>query len=115
MVIQLIPQLGFGWAMRICAFLILAMLIFANLTVRSRIAPNKRPFSPMAFLRPLVEPTFALLTAAIFFFYWGMFIPIIFIVSEARFRGMSEHMANYLVPIMNATRSVIQSECITPC
>jgi predicted MFS family arabinose efflux permease len=104
MVIQLIPQVGFGWAMRICAFLILALLLFANWTVRSRFTPNKRPFSPMAFLRPLTEPTFALLTAAIFFFYWGMFIPIIFIVSIARFRGISAHMSNYLVPILNATR-----------
>lgn len=69
MVIKLIPQVGFGWAMRTCAFLIFALLIFANLTVRSRIAPTSRPFSLIAFVRPLKEPTFALLTAAIFFFY----------------------------------------------
>jgi hypothetical protein len=69
MVVHLIPEVGFGWALRICAFLILALLIFANLTVRSRIAPTKRPFSPMAFIRPLKEPTFLLLTGAIFFFY----------------------------------------------
>jgi hypothetical protein len=69
MVVKLIPEVGFGWAMRICAFLILALLIFANLTVRSRIAPTRRPFSPVAFIRPLKEPTFVLLTGAIFFFY----------------------------------------------
>ncbi|KAL1971167.1 hypothetical protein VTN77DRAFT_119 [Rasamsonia byssochlamydoides] len=69
MLIHLIPEVGFGWAMRTCAFLILALLIFANLTVRARTAPVKRPFSLMAFVRPLGEPTFALLTAAIFFFY----------------------------------------------
>lgn len=101
MVIKLIPEVGFGWAMRICAFLILALLIFANLTLRSRIAPTKRPFEPMAFIRPLKEPRFALLTGAIFFFYWGMFIPFTFIVVEARSHGMSDRMANYLVPILN--------------
>ncbi|MCJ1428107.1 hypothetical protein MMC29_006015 [Sticta canariensis] len=101
MVVHLIPEVGFGWAMRICAFLILALLIFANLTVRSRIAPTKRPFDPMAFVRPLSEPTFLLLTGAIFFFYWGMFIPFTFIVEEARSHGMSEQLANYLVPILN--------------
>ena len=69
MVVKLIPEVGFGWAMRICAFLILALLVFANLTVRSRIAPTNRPFEIMAFVRPLKEPTFALLTGAIFFFY----------------------------------------------
>lgn len=120
MVIKLIPEVGFGWAMRICAFLILALLIFANLTVRSRIAPTKRPFKPMAFITPLKEPPFALLTGAIFFFYCklpfqssckleltiagGMFIPFTFIVVEAQSHGMSNRLANYLVPILNGAR-----------
>jgi hypothetical protein len=69
MVVHLVQEVGFGWAMRICAFLILALLIFANLTVRSRIAPTKRPVSLMAFIRPLKEPTFLLLTGATFFFF----------------------------------------------
>ena len=73
MVVKLIPEVGFGWAMRICAFLILALMIFANLTVRSRIAPTKRPFSVLAFIRPLKEPTFVLLTGAIFFFYCTLY------------------------------------------
>ncbi|KAB5566226.1 major facilitator superfamily transporter [Coniochaeta sp. 2T2.1] len=101
MLIKLIPQVGFGWAIRICAFLILALLIWANLAVRSRIPPTRRPFQLMAFVKPLTELPFALLTAAIFFFYWGMFIPMTFIVVEARTQGMSDHLANYLVPILN--------------
>jgi len=106
MVTQLLPQVGFGWTMRICAFLILALLIFSNLTIKSRLPPSKRPFVLYAFFRPLKERTFALLSAAIFFYWWGMFIPIIFLVSDARNRGMSEHLSRYLVPIMNATRYV---------
>jgi predicted small integral membrane protein len=74
MVVHLIPEIGFGWTMRTCAFLILALLLFANLTVTSRIRPTRRPFSVMAFIRPLKEPSFALLTSAIFLFYWGMFV-----------------------------------------
>lgn len=101
MIIHLIPEVGFGWTMRICAFLILALLTFANLTVRSRIPPTKRPFSAMAFIRPLKVPSFALLSAAVFFFYWGMFIPFTFIVEEAQSHGMSLRLANYLVPILN--------------
>ena len=68
MVDRLITEVGFGWAMRTCAFLILALLIFANMTVRSRIQPTKRPFDPQVFVRPLKEPTFLLLVAAMFFF-----------------------------------------------
>ncbi|KAI1372124.1 MFS general substrate transporter [Hypoxylon crocopeplum] len=101
MLINLIPKVGFGWAVRCCAFLILVLLVFSNLTVRSRFPPKKRPFVAKAFLLPLTERPFALLTAAIFFFYWGMFIPITFIVVEARAQGMSSHLADYLVPILN--------------
>lgn len=35
MVVHLIPEVGVGWAMRICAFLILVMLVFADFTLRS--------------------------------------------------------------------------------
>lgn len=38
-----------------------------------------------------------------------MFIPITFIVVEARSHGMSDRLANYLVPILNAARSVLST------
>ena len=104
MVVHLIPEVGFGWAMRICAFLILALLIFANLTVKSRIKPTSRPFSLTTFVSPLKELTFVGLAAAVFMFFWGMFIPFTFIVVEAQAKGMSPYMANYLVPILNGAR-----------
>ena len=34
----------------------------------------------------------------------GMFIPFTFIVEEARSHGMSDRLANYLVPILNGAR-----------
>ena len=37
----------------------------------------------------------------------GMFIPFTFIVEEALSHGMSLRLANYLVPILNAARSVL--------
>lgn len=37
----------------------------------------------------------------------GMFIPFTFIVVEAQSHGMSLRLANYLVPILNAARSVL--------
>ena len=36
----------------------------------------------------------------------GMFIPFTFIVVEAQSHGMSSRLANYLVPVLNAARSV---------
>ena len=69
MLIRLIPDIGFGWAIRTCAFLIFALLIWANLAVRSRIPPTKRRYRLKDFITPLGELPFALLTGAIFFFY----------------------------------------------
>lgn len=69
MLIHLIPEVGFGWAIRICGFLILVLLIFANIVVRSRIPPTKRKFHPIQFVRPLGEIPFMLLALAFFFYF----------------------------------------------
>jgi flagellar biosynthesis protein FlhB len=69
MLIHLIPEVGFAWAMRTCSFLILTLLVFANLAVRSRTPPTKRLFQVMALIRPFKELTFVLLTSSIFFFF----------------------------------------------
>jgi hypothetical protein len=61
MVSRLVVEVIFGWTMRICAFLILRLLIFANLFIKSRIPPYPKPVKLMVFITPLTEPTFALL------------------------------------------------------
>lgn len=61
MVHKLIPKVGFPWTMRICAFMILGLLIIANLLIRSRIPPFPKPVKFMDFARPLTELRFSLL------------------------------------------------------
>ena len=99
---RMIPRQGFPWAMRTCAFLVLALGIFANFTVRSRVPPMKRKFEFMAFVRPFKEVPFLLVTIATFLFYYGMFVPFSFIVADAVANGMSLTLAEYLVSILNA-------------
>lgn len=70
MVARLVGEVGFAWTMRICAFLILALLIVANLFIKSRIPPFPKPVKLMDFIKPLTEPTFALLTIV-----WPPFLP----------------------------------------
>ncbi|KAF2759552.1 major facilitator superfamily transporter, partial [Pseudovirgaria hyperparasitica] len=101
MVTKLIPQIGYAWTMRTIGFTILGLLVFSNLTVRSRLPPNKRPFALSNYIAPFKQPGFCVLTAAVFFFYWGMFTPFVFIVSEARSFGMDAQLAQYLVAILN--------------
>ena len=43
MVIHLLPKVGFGWTMRICAFFILGLLIIRSLTVSSDLQHDPNP------------------------------------------------------------------------
>lgn len=69
MVQHLLRQVGFGWTMRICAFMILGLLVIANLAISSNFAHRPRPFSVMHYLGPLRELNFGILCAASFFMY----------------------------------------------
>lgn len=102
MVQRLIPQIGFGWAMRSVAFLFLGLLIIANLTIKSRVPPARRPFHWMELVNPFTERPFMLLALAAFFTYIGGFLPFNFIIIEGQSIGMSTNLAGYLVPILNA-------------
>lgn len=103
---HLIPEVGYGWALRISAFLILALLVFGNLTVRSRFAPSPKPLKLYQYLKPLTETPYLLTTIASFLFYLGLFLPINYIQVQSTEYGMSTHLASYMIPILNAARYV---------
>ncbi|KAK5377550.1 hypothetical protein LTR20_002011 [Exophiala xenobiotica] len=102
MVERLIPQVGFGWTMRICAFLILGLGTIACLTVVSRIPPRPKPVKAMDFFRPFTEPTFAILAFGTFLTWLGLFVPFTFIILASRAHHVPNSLATYLVAIMNA-------------
>lgn len=102
MVQKLLPRIGFGWSMRSVAFLILGLLIFGNLTVRSRLPPMRRPIRLMDFLTPFTEVPFLLLAISSFFIYIGGFLPFNFLIVQGQASGMSLDLAQYLIPILNA-------------
>ncbi|KAL2863151.1 putative MFS monocarboxylate transporter (Mct) [Aspergillus lucknowensis] len=99
---HLITDVGFAWAIRIAAFLILAMLIFGNLTVRSRIKPFPKNLRLIDYLKPLRERVYLLTSIGSFVFYLGMFLPINYIQVQATAYGMRPDLGNYLIPILNA-------------
>ncbi|KAF4458508.1 major facilitator superfamily transporter, partial [Fusarium albosuccineum] len=102
MVTHLIRTVGYGWAMRICAFLILALLIIANLTVRARHPSRPQKVSGARMRKPFTEADFLLLTAGFFCFTFGNFVPINYLPTQARAAGMDENLVQYLIPILNA-------------
>jgi len=101
---RLIPRVGFGWTMRISAFLILGLLVLAFGTIESRLPPKKRNWELKVFAEPWKDVRFILTTAASFFFFMGVFIPINFIEVMAAASGMSHQLATYLISILNAAR-----------
>ncbi|KAF1832297.1 monocarboxylate permease-like protein [Decorospora gaudefroyi] len=101
MVTHLIPSIGFGWAMRSTAFLLLGLLVIANIILKSRLPPPKRAFQPKEFVKPFTELPFRLLALCAFFTYLGGFLPITFLIVQAREVGMSEELSSYLIPLFN--------------
>jgi MFS family permease len=99
---NLIPQIGFPWTMRVCGFIVLGLLVFASSTVRSRIPPSPRPFNVLDFFKPFAEPTFATMSVGNFFGFLALFIPFNYITLSALSLGMSVHLSNYLLSILNA-------------
>ena len=104
MIDRLIPRVGFAWSMRSAAFMIFGLMIIANLTVNSRLEPRPSPFVVMEFIRPLKEPPFLFTALASFFFFFGTFLPVNFIILQAQAEGMCAQLANYLLAILNAAR-----------
>ncbi|KAI1609011.1 MFS transporter, MCP family, solute carrier family 16, member 10 [Exophiala viscosa] len=100
---RMIPKVGFGWTMRTCAFLILGLMIVANLTIASRIPPRRTPVRPKDFVKPFGESRFSILALGTFFTWLGLFIPFTFIILAGEAHGVPSSLAQYLVPILNAS------------
>lgn len=101
---RMINSVGFPWAIRAVAFLMLGLCGMAALTVRSRLPPRPRPLVIGEYLAGFREPTFALIILGNFMFFFGLFLPFTYIILEAQQEGMSPTLVPYLLPIINAAR-----------
>ncbi|GFP60200.1 hypothetical protein ACSS6W_007627 [Trichoderma asperelloides] len=102
MVTRLIKEVGFGWAMRICAFLILGLLVVAILTVDAFNPPKFQPITVKRMVAPFTEVQFACVCMGLLLFTFGLYVPINFISVEAAAGGADPNLVLYLVPILNA-------------
>lgn len=104
MLSRLLPRIGFGWSLRIPAFIVLALLVIANLTIRSRVAPVPRPVKLNDYIGPFSELPFVLLALAAFCGFFAMFVPINYVILEAQEDGVDRELASYLLAVLNAAR-----------
>jgi hypothetical protein len=103
------PSLRYPWAMRIAAFLVLALQIVAIFTLRPRTAPapKKTPAAtPVATLAaPFREVPFVVMLLGMFILMYGIFIPVNYLALQALEQAhVSESMSLYLVSIFNGAR-----------
>lgn len=98
---NLFVQVGFGWGVRIAAFIMLPLLAAACLTVR---APNEtcKVSSPKPDFRILQNPVIIFLACGIFLIYLGLFSPFFYITSWTLEQGLDADMAFYMISIINA-------------
>ncbi|KAM0190467.1 hypothetical protein ACHAPC_002633 [Botrytis cinerea] len=88
MVNKLTVEVGFAWTMRICAFLILFLMVIANLTLKSRLHHQPKKINVHQFIQPLKEIPFLLVITSSFLFFLGVFLPFNYIVQMAVRNGI---------------------------
>ncbi|KAH7309110.1 riboflavin transporter MCH5 [Stachybotrys elegans] len=100
-VLQLAPRIGFGWTLRVIAFISIGLLIVANPTPRKRLPNNKRGGSLFDFAS-LKELHFGITTIAVWLIEFAVFVPYTYIVSYALQNGFPMERAYVLNALLNA-------------
>lgn len=98
---RLQPKIGFPWATRVIAFLMLGMLLVCIAVMRVRVLPpSKRRLFDLAAFR---EIPFTMFNIGEFFGFMGLYVPFFYIESYAVSKGiMSQSLAFYMLPLLNA-------------
>ncbi|KAK9447560.1 major facilitator superfamily domain-containing protein [Limtongia smithiae] len=100
---RLSNETSFGWMVRACAFIILGLLIIANLTITSNNQHTGwQPIKISDFTKHYQDKFFVVLLFGSVFTFFGILIPFDYITTAASHYGIDDSMANYLVSILNA-------------
>ncbi|KAI1393020.1 MFS general substrate transporter [Hypoxylon trugodes] len=99
---RLEPRIGFGWATRVIAFILLALAAVPLIFLRPRAPPpsHKRAFIDTAALR---EPPFLSYAISGLFAFLGLYVPFFYIQLYAlHYRIVPDDLSAYLVTLLNA-------------
>ncbi|GAB7355508.1 hypothetical protein MBLNU459_g5997t1 [Dothideomycetes sp. NU459] len=92
-------SVGFGWAVRITGFLILALALIAVATVVPRFPPRVGKY---LLLEAFKQPTYSIQVAGIFLVIWGLLTPFFYLPTFAEAHGISLDLSIYVLAILNA-------------
>lgn len=90
--------LGFGWSVRIIGFIMMPLLAFSCITIKSRLPPKASTVFVGAAFR---QVNYSLLVSSMFLMFLGIFTPLFYIPTYAVSRGTSPTLASYLLAIIN--------------
>jgi MFS family permease len=96
---KLIPQIGFGWAVRVIALIQLFTLLIPNIFMQSRLPPRKA--GPLVDMKAWKQPSYTLYTAGTFLAFWGLYTPFFYATSYATKVGAPKNLAPYILAMMN--------------
>src|SRR5579862_4647576 len=98
-----LPNLGFGWSVRIVGFIMLILLTGASILI-VEFAPRRRGrfFIPIAFK----NPPYIMINLATITLVLGLFTPIFYIGSYGVQHGMGFQFALYLISILNCASTI---------
>lgn len=98
---KMMPELGYGWTIRIIGFIILGLVIGSVLTLRTRLPLNKKAGAAVDF-KSLKDPRFAFTCLGTYMLQWGIFIPLNYITTYALSHGVNETLAYQILPFLAA-------------
>ncbi|GAA5879955.1 hypothetical protein JCM3774_005689 [Rhodotorula dairenensis] len=96
---RMFESVGFEWTVRAVAFLTIALVGVAALTINSRLPPKK--IGNIFDFRPLRERSFVLFIAAESIIMLGLYTPYFYIQDYGRAHGVSANVTQYALAILN--------------
>lgn len=99
-VMRLLPQIGYGWTMRVLGFISLATLIPCVVFLKQRLPPRKG--GPFVEWGAFKELPYVLFSVGMFMNFWGLYIGFFYIGSFGRnIIGVDQTRSIYLLLVMN--------------
>ncbi|KAJ7629065.1 major facilitator superfamily domain-containing protein [Roridomyces roridus] len=106
---RLFPRVGFGWAVRAMAFIVLGCYAIATVTIKTRRPPKPLPkLTQLLAFRAFRDPTYAFICLGGFFSVFSTFNPFFYVglYGAAANGGVRNGLTPYYLPIACATAIV---------
>nr|VWO98132.1 MFS domain-containing protein [Ganoderma boninense] len=100
---RLVPVIGFAWAVRTIAFVMMVCFVVACLTIKTRLPLSGHiSWRTAVDLHGFKDVRYVLAAISGFLLFYAVYTPIFYIEIYASFRGVTPELASYLLPILNA-------------